>query len=156
MADLQLGDFVLTRSGRYREVILFSHRDAKIRASFIAISTTSNRTVHLTPGHYIYANGVLKQARDVMPGDALETSVGEKTTATIIHTMTMLGLYNPHTYDDSIVVNGVRASTYTSAISPILAHALLWPVRVMQALGIDTRWLDFNQGLGSIAWVLGA
>ena len=155
MADLRIGDTVLTKNRLYSDVLLFTHRDAKIQASFVSISTSSNHTIQLTPNHYIYVNGKLKQGRHVAPGDLLETAAGEQSTVVSTRSVTMLGLYNPQTLDGSIVVNGVRASTYTSDFPPLLAHALLWPVRVMYSLGIDTRWLSLDHGADSIAWLLG-
>jgi hypothetical protein len=41
------------------------------------------------------------------------------------------GLYNPHTMHGDIVVDGVHTSTYTDSVAPALAHALLWPVRML-------------------------
>lgn len=42
-----------------------------------------------------------------------------------------LGLYNPQTLDGRIVVNGIIASTYTTAVIPEAAHALLTPLRCL-------------------------
>ena len=56
------------------------------------------------------------------------------------------GLYNPQTLSGDIVVNGIKASTYTAAIAPSLAHAALWPVRMMYRLGYDIINGAFDEG----------
>ena len=43
------------------------------------------------------------------------------------------GLYSPHTMTGDIVVDGVLTSTYM----PKLAHALLWPVRMLYNAGVQ-------------------
>ena len=56
------------------------------------------------------------------------------------------GLYNPHTMHGDIVVNGIRTSSYTAAINPILAHAALWPVRMLFSMGVDVINGAFDHG----------
>ena len=56
------------------------------------------------------------------------------------------GLYNPHTLNGDIMVNGVKTSTYTAAVAPTLAHAALWPVRMLYSLGYDIINGAFDQG----------
>ena len=64
------------------------------------------------------------------------------------------GLYNPHTMDGDIVVNGIKTSTYTAAIEPSLAHSLLWPVRMLYRLGVNLLDGVFNEGSEAIASVM--
>ncbi len=35
------------------------------------------------------------------------------------------GLFNPHTLQGDIVVNGIKASSYTAVVAPTPAHSLL-------------------------------
>lgn len=89
-------------------------------------------TLTLSSGHYLYVNdGRLVQAGLVKVGDFLETADGTPaviTGKTVVHA---IGLYNPHTLHGDILVNGFRTTTYTNALSPLLAHALLAPVRAL-------------------------
>ena len=62
-----------------------------------------------------------------------------------------VGLYNPHTMDGDIVVDGTVTSTYTAAVAPSLAHAVLWPVRMLYALGVDVLSGVFDEGSELIA-----
>ncbi|OSX71260.1 hypothetical protein BU14_0572s0009 [Porphyra umbilicalis] len=45
------------------------------------------------------------------------------------------GVYNPHTTDGTIVVNGHVASTYTAAVAPAVAAVALAPARAAYAIG---------------------
>jgi len=45
------------------------------------------------------------------------------------------GLFNPHTFDGSIAVDGVVCSTYTTAVKPVAGQALLAPVRLLFRIG---------------------
>ncbi len=64
------------------------------------------------------------------------------------------GLYNPQTLSGDIVVNGIRASTYTAAIAPSLAHVALWPVRMMYRLGYDIINGAFDEGSDLISGLM--
>jgi hypothetical protein len=48
------------------------------------------------------------------------------------------GLYNPQTIHGDIVVDGIVASTYTTAVDPQVAHGLLAPLRVLYS------WLSIS------------
>ena len=67
-------------------------------------------------------------------------------TITAAATEISTGLYNPHTLNGDIMVNGVKTSTYTAAIAPALAHAALWPVRMLYSLGYDIVNGAFDEG----------
>ena len=64
------------------------------------------------------------------------------------------GLYNPHTMHGDIVVDGIQTSTYTSDIDPTLAHAALWPVRMLHSMGKDVVGDTFALGNDLIAAVM--
>jgi hypothetical protein len=58
-----------------------------------------------------------------------------------------VGLYNPQTLHGDIVVDGVRASTYTEAVDPVFAHAVLAPVRaVYRWFGVEVGGMDGGGG----------
>lgn len=139
MRDLSVGDEVLVGAGgQYSAVMMFTHKDAQRIYRFVALETSCGQTLHATSSHYIYANDVLTEAGDVRAGDLLEGADGRKCEVRKVGVKQMQGLYNPQTVHGDVVVDGVRASTYTRAVSVETAHALLAPVRWMfAAVGLD-------------------
>jgi hypothetical protein len=65
-----------------------------------------------------------------------------------------LGLFNPHTMDGDLVVDGIHTSIYTAAIAPSLAHSILWPIRMLFSLGLDVLNGSFDQGSEFIASIM--
>ena len=132
---------------------MFSHRDIKTMASFISLTTASGASIAATPGHYIWAADravdssnntrqtrawVLKRAEDVSIGSCL-VSANAATRGDMCDQVVALsvkfskGLYNPHTFSGSIVVDGVAAATFSDVLPPSLgAHA---------AVTTPFRWL---------------
>jgi hypothetical protein len=105
----------------------------------------------LSPGHFIYIvdesaaaseveNGMPKMkaipARDVRIGDIVQTNNG-RAEVVGISMVRGKGLYNPHTLDGDIIVNGILTTVYTDAIRPELAHALLAPVRALYKMNVS-------------------
>jgi hypothetical protein len=143
MADLKVGDVVRVGAGAadFSKVYMFTHRDADVKAKFVKIATASGSEVRMTSGHYLYVNGQLQTARTVKVGDVV--SAGN---VTAVSSEWAEGFYNPHTMAGDIVVNGVKTSTYTDAVAPSLAHALLWPARMLYGAGVQVAGDDWNQG----------
>ena len=79
---------------------------------------------------------------------------GQQVTVVAVASETATGLYNPHTLNGDIMVNGVKTSTYTAAVAPGLAHAALWPVRMLYSLGYDVIGGLFDQGSDIITALL--
>lgn len=137
MAQLKIGESIeVSANDAPSPVYMFSHQYPEAVGEFVKITTAAGLVIHLTAGHYLYVNGQLAQSRMVKVGDKLETSTGAFTAVVSIKLVTLLGLYNPHTMHGDIVVDGIRTSTYTDAINPVLAHSILAPVRAMYALGM--------------------
>ena len=67
MHTLALGDNVRVGPTSFSPVFMFTHRVADVVAEFVTLSTDVGTSVTLTPGHYIYANGQMVAARQVMP-----------------------------------------------------------------------------------------
>jgi len=156
MDEVAVGDKLLVGKDIYSDVYMFSHRIAakEVQAEFVHITTDSGKDITLTPNHYLYVNGALAVASVVRVGDKLTTGAGEPTTVRSTERVWAAGLYNPHTMDGDIVVDGIRASTYTSDVAPGLAHAALWPVRMLHSLGKDVVGDAFNAGSELIAAVM--
>lgn len=87
--------------------------------------------ITLSPSHYIYANNVVCLAANIKEHDTVCTINNDHDAIVEKKYVTELGLYNPHTLEGTIMVNGVFVSSYTSAIYPFLAHILLIPVRML-------------------------
>jgi hypothetical protein len=153
MDELAAGDRVKVASGVFSEVFMFTHKLAAGSFEFVKINTASGNTLSLTGGHYIYVNGALSPAETVVVGDELQLGSGDVTTVTEVSCVEGTGLYNPQTLHGDIVVDGVRASTYTTAVEPRLAHAGLSLLRgLYRALGLSVS--AFDEGASTLASVL--
>lgn len=142
MAALSIGDRVRVGSNEFSDVFMFTHRLAAGQNDFIRISTSST-VITLTKGHYLYVNGALSAAKTVKKGDSLQLASGEVALVEAISAVKGTGLYNPQTVNGDIIVNNVRASTYTTAVEPMLAHNLLTPFRALyNGLGVATALFD--------------
>lgn len=156
MADLHVGDVVAVGGGRPPSpVYTFSHADAGAVSTFVSLTTSTTSAqatgarasgaamaapaptaLRLSPGHYLPVNGRLAAAKTVVVGDTLAAGpAGEPATVTSVELVTGKGLYNPHTVDGGVLVDGIRASCYTTAVEPRLAGALLAPARWAVAVG---------------------
>lgn len=136
MSELQVGDVILSRPGktpRYSQVHMFSHREAKGSHSMIRLVTADGQRLVLSPLHYIMVRTdnetkVMKTAEKIAPGDRVYTIAAWKDGSYVVRTdvvQTSSGLYNPHTLDGEIVVNGVWTSCYTASLHPVLSHVAL-------------------------------
>lgn len=157
MDQLVIGDNIRVSEKEFSEVYYFSTELTETTSKFVKI-TTAETGLMLTPGHFLYVNGNLVEARTVKVGDVVITGNGTKTTVTEVSSAWGPGLYNPHTLNGDIVVDGILTSTYTSAVHPKLAHALLTPLRVMYNAGV-TFGESFNAhalAKGMPNWILEA
>lgn len=135
MADLRVGDVVQDGPTSFSKVILFTHADDKAKARFVNIKTDVAEVV-LTPSHFIYINDKLLPASDARAGDKISTISDcghlKHVRITDVSILAGDGLYNPHTISGDIAVvwkgDAVLTSTYTTAVSPRLAHALIFPL----------------------------
>lgn len=132
MADLATGDEVRVSASAFSPMFMRTHKMASGTHDFLRLTTSAGSALTVTPGHYLWVNGERKAAKAVVVGDALE-SVADATDVTVTDMIAVsaTGLYNPQTLDGNIVVNGIRTSTYTMAIQPVVASALLSPLRVL-------------------------
>ncbi len=116
---------------------MFTHKLADVKYSFVQIDTSAGNKLTLTAGHYLYLNGKLAAASTARVGDVV--TVNDAPAAVVsVKSVAGTGLYNPQTVHGDIVVDGVLASTYTTAVHPGLGHALLSPLRaVYERLGLQ-------------------
>nr|CAD7463531.1 unnamed protein product [Timema tahoe] len=154
LADVRVGDHILSldkATGRlsYSEVILFLDRDPEQRREFLRITTTSGRSLTVTPSHLlIIANkrntSVIAReqntktifADEVKVGDYILVHGHDRLSSTgldqveEVHPVLWRGVYAPLTREGTVVVNGVVASCYAVVNNPSLAHLALAPVRI--------------------------
>lgn len=146
MEDLAVGDNVAVGGGVSR-VFMFTHAEKEGLFPFVRLTTAGAEAVSLSAGHYIYANGALVKARAVRVGDRLRLAKGGEAAVVGVEETRERGLYNPQTLQGDIVVGGIVASTYTSAVEPRVAHALLAPVRAVYAwLGLSMVGMEKGAG----------
>ncbi len=151
MSKLQVGDRVLVAPNTYSTVYMFTHALPDARHSFVQLATAAGAKVTLTRGHYIYASGELKRASDVKTGETLTLANGETSAVVRIGHVEQTGLYNPQTLHGDIVVDGVRASTYTEILDSGVAHALLSVLRAYNAaFGLSSG--VWRHGADGVLW----
>lgn len=153
MADLRVGDVVAVGGGRPPSAVYaFSHADAAAESTFVSLTTRARSAAAagggagaaaaaptvpllLSPGHYLPVNGRLAAAKTVVVGDTLAAgAAGTPVTVTAVSRVAGRGLFAPHTADGGVLVDGIRASCYTTAVEPRVAAALLAPARWAVAL----------------------
>lgn len=143
MSSLSIGDVVKVGVNKYSRVFMFTHKMAESVHKFVTLKTASGVSLSLTKGHYLYVNDVLAAASTVAVGDSLTLASGEKASVVAVEASTRTGLFNPQTVDGDIVVDGVLSSTYTTAVEPGFAHALLAPLRLISnVFGVSVTSLE--------------
>lgn len=144
MSNVELGDKVLVAAGKYSEVYMFTHKLENVRHNFVTLKASNGIEISLTSGHYVYVNGALVPAGTAKVGDTLQSPSGDSHAIESVTWKVMNGLYNPQTVHGDIVVDGVRASTYTTVAQPTAAHAMLAPLRSLYNRfgGFTTTMLD--------------
>lgn len=143
MDGLQLGDRVLVHradgESLYSPIYIWTHRDSRIESSFVRVESLSGALLMLTSGHYMYINGKLAAASTVSVGDEIDVMEADgirRSNVTAVDTVPSKGLFNPQTLDGDIVVDDVRVSTFTTAVAPPVASALLAPIRLAHGCGV--------------------
>ncbi len=134
MKHLEIGDNVHVGNGEYNKVFAFSHKTAKDSSEMLKIHTHHGH-IKLSPSHYIYANNKHIPSKEVKVGDFLHKHDGSLSEVKKIERVQSSGLYAPHTVSGNIVVNGHKASCYTTAVNPTIAHAALKPVGMLYEAG---------------------
>lgn len=130
--DLELGDEVLVSFNSYSPVFMFTHKLSTGSFQFLRFVLEDGSELRVTPGHFVYADRVIKAARDVRVNDTMENANAQQIPIKYIETVHESGLYNPQTEHGDIIVNGIRVSTFTESIEPSAAHALLSVFRCLR------------------------
>lgn len=138
MDQLKLGTHVRhavsSAQDEYSPVFLFTHRAAyKKGRAFVKISTDCGHAVTMSHSHYLrLADRTLVAAGSVRVGERVNTVSGICAIKDV-QGVRADGLFAPHaTHGDAdLVVDGIVVSSYSKAVHPKVAHALLAPVRFM-------------------------
>lgn len=145
ISEVRISDRLLTQGGRFSAIMMSSHNDTSAWSAFVTLQTSSGFAVTLSGSHYIPTATGLQTAKHIVVGDVLTLWNGETDTVAHKGSVWKVGLHNPHTTDGTIVVDGVLTSTFTEAVPPGMANALLSPIKWLFRLGIRTdfvsRWL---------------
>lgn len=145
MAELKVGDRVQVGPNEFSKVFLFTHKLRHGEFAFLRFELDSGDVFTTTAGHYIYVNDALMEAKEAHVGDEVQLSDGSRAVIVTVGRVSARGLYNPQTIHGDIIVDNVRASTYTSAIEASAAHALLAPIRAIFT-GFAVSIFDFRHG----------
>ena len=139
---------------------MFSHRNAKLQSEFLVLRTANNMSLTITPGHYLFVNRGqdLMRAADAKLGDFVwtlpESQLGASSLLMPIKLVDIKpsmqrGLYNPHTFSGTIIVDQVAAATFTDTISPSFrAHHILTLPAMLLHMVLPSNVADWlNNGL---------
>lgn len=159
MKDLQVGDRVLTGGNKYQYVYGFGHYLRDTEQEFVQIRTKDVEPLEMTSDHMVFVkkeNGeqIAIRADALKVGDVL-ASEGVSIVSKIA-TVIKPGMYMPLTPDGTIVVNGIKASAYTSISQDapsivqnmalfgmksedVIVHLWLSPLRVL-CMGVSSNF----------------
>jgi Hint module len=142
MADLQIGDYVVSGNGQYTQVYGFGHYDPNHYETFVQIElneSSRSELMYISPKHLVLVTRDNHQmdwirAMDVVIGDVLSGG-----TVTALYHKLQQGVYNPLTQSGDIVVDGIVASNYVDildwdhpwvvSLQHPMGHALISPQR---------------------------
>lgn len=141
MEEVRVGDRVQVSSSEFSEVFVFTHRDRYDSATHYVEITSGNVSVTMTGSHLIHVSKGMIQASDCKRGLKILTVFGWQV-VTSVREVKASGLYNPQTLHGDIVVDGVVASTFTTAVQTHMASGLLSPLRALYRVGVagETFW----------------
>ncbi|PXF46231.1 Protein qua-1 [Gracilariopsis chorda] len=154
MDQVSVGDEIEVGENNFSAVYAFSHRVSRAYSQFVELRW-KNGSVALTGGHRIRSNGELKVARDVREGDVIYGADGSELIVEDTRMVWDWGLYNAHTFEGEVVVNGVLCSTFTEAVEVGVAQGLLTPFRALFRMGVRGWVLDDvvrHEVFDSLSW----
>lgn len=111
MANLKLGDQVLTASGKFETVYSFGHRNENTEASFLRFAPVN---LEMSMEHMLKIAGRYIPASAVEVGNFLETASGDMVIVESIELVKREGVYAPFTMSGTLVVNNVKVSSYVA------------------------------------------
>lgn len=113
MKDINLGDKVLVQGGKYEGVYSFGHRDIETEANYLKFVTSAGHVLEISEAHMVFVEGGRSvPASSIRVGDKVELADDGLTTIQSIKVVLRQGAFAPFTPSGTVVVNGVKASTF--------------------------------------------
>jgi hypothetical protein len=128
MADLEVGDLVLTSHGAgglaLTRILAKQHANAETTAPMLTLHTADGASLSLTPDHAIYINGQLAPAADATVGALLTNARGEAVAIKRIVAIADAAVINPVTGSGTILAAD-RGTPFLAASHPMWIAPLL-------------------------------
>jgi hypothetical protein len=143
MKHVKIGDYVKVddsnKNYKYSMVYSFGHFDEHVVASYLEISWAGNvnkKPLLISPDHLVFVEGHgAIPASTVKIGDRLDSNGGFDATVTSIKRVSRVGAYAPFTKEGTLLVNGIRASSYIT-LQPNASHLVVG--------GMNATWMDMH------------
>jgi len=168
MEDLRVGDHIMTADGSgkmtYSQIYMFAHADRNTISEYVNVQTEAG-VMKLSPMHYIPTNGFnYKYARDLQVGETVlqymkQTGQFLSANVTKLAKSFESGVYNPHTLNGKIVVDGVVASCYSDwvldAFFPVWSLHYVYDVIFTphKLLSVSLSYFGLEQKLAEVTGV---
>jgi len=112
MKDISLGDKVLVDFNKYEPVYSFGHYNPLMEAEFLRISTDSHK-LDISGDHMVFLEGGESMpAKHVKIDDMLQLAGSGSEIVMRVENIKKRGVYAPFTASGSIIINGIKASTF--------------------------------------------
>jgi hypothetical protein len=119
MQDIHVGDRILTGQQKYQAVYALGHYNPSKPAEFVQIQTSgenSANVLEMTGDHLVFVQGKMNPVRadSIKVGDVLQGSTMDESNKAVINVGTIQrnGLYAPLTMDGTLLVDGIKVSSY--------------------------------------------
>jgi hypothetical protein len=167
MKELSLGNRVRVEGNKFEPIYSFGHYDPNVRAEYLKITTESGAQLTISKHHMVFAetDGAVP-ASSLKVGDKVVMASNSLDTIKTIKTVLRQGAFAPFTSSGTIIVNGVKASSYVAfQDSPVLliggfstgltyqwlAHAFELPHRMWCSVAASCKNETYVDGVS--AWV---
>jgi len=154
MAQVELGDWLLTEKGYYTQIVGWLHKDEySISTNFMAITYAdgnSTKTLTTTRTHHVRSSsGELVEAQDMKTGTELKGADGTaRKVVGVEYLDSLVGQYAPLTRSGTATVDGIQCSNYINGPQfEWFMHLCTWPWRSGWLVQEDT---DLYTALGRI------
>ena len=126
---LPVGDVIKVDNAKYEPVYAFSHRSESIRREYLELGLAGGRSLEISDSHMVCVPGnKFVPASTIQVGDELVDGNGSSTKVLSVKKIVRQGAYAPFTPAGTLVVNGVRASSFIA----------LQDSETLKIAGIDT------------------
>jgi hypothetical protein len=117
MQDLKLGDHVLVEQNKYEPIYSFGHFDPHVSAQYLQLRTPSTE-LEISKDHMVFVDNTgaigAIPASAVKVGDKVVMASGSVEAVVDIKSVVRKGAFAPFTPSGTVVVNGVKASSFVS------------------------------------------